>query len=396
MSSSTPMRVHLRGVGVHNKGAELMAHAVLQHYSGAPLDFVVPAAFGPYEARATLGLRTLVTSTRLNRTRAIQALMSPAFRDAYGLALAEDLDAVLDASGFMFSDQWGVEPMQRFVDELKEWKRGARPVILLPQAFGPFERAGSPEAIRALFDYVDFAFARDEQSRQHLERAGVPMDRVGVAPDFTNLVEAPPPPGYASGSQDGFVVPNMRMLDMTATEERDAYVPFLATAIEVLAEHDLRPVVLLHAAKDHTLVDRIRAHTSVSFVTVEEPSPLRLKGIIGTGRILIGSRFHALVSALAQAVPAIGTSWSHKYAELFADYACPDALLSASATESELRERITAMLRPDAYDAHVAVLRERGGELRSATRAMWARVDSMLGVHGFEKQEATSKTLAHA
>src|SRR5690606_22797023 len=45
-----------------------------------------------------------------------------------------------------------------------------------------------------------------------------------------------------------------------------------------------------------------------------------IKGAIANCDLVIGSRFHALIAALSQGIPAAALGWSHKYAELLQSF----------------------------------------------------------------------------
>src|SRR5690606_16707582 len=123
------------------------------------------------------------------------------------------------------------------------------------------------------------------------------------------------------------IVPNCRMLDKTDQATRDAYLPFLIKCTEHLLRKNARPFVLVHEGKDdRALADKLSAAVG-GIPVIEEKGALQIKGILGACSGTLGSRFHGLVSALSQGVPALATGWSHKYQMLFEDYGVPEGLL---------------------------------------------------------------------
>jgi len=45
-----------------------------------------------------------------------------------------------------------------------------------------------------------------------------------------------------------------------------------------------------------------------------------VKSVIGNCDLLLSSRYHALIAALSQGIPAAAIGWSHKYEELLAEF----------------------------------------------------------------------------
>jgi colanic acid/amylovoran biosynthesis protein len=226
-------------------------------------------------------------------------------------------------------------------------------------------------------DAADLVFARDDVSMQHAQDAVGPQNHLRQAPDFTNLVM----PELAAGDESSdraCIVPNERMIENADTEEKAAaYVPFIAQCVEAIESEGLRPVLLIHGRNDRDLAEDIQHHVGREIPLHEERDPVDLKRFLGASRLLVGSRFHALVGALSQGVPAVGTSWSHKYEMLFEEYGCESMLLPVPAQKEQIQERITAA--KDAGDSGLeARIRTRADALQDETRAMWERVDGVL------------------
>ena len=58
------------------------------------------------------------------------------------------VSALVDASGFAFGDQWGPGPSRQMGRLFGSYARAGKPVVLLPQAFGPFQEPEVAEAAR--------------------------------------------------------------------------------------------------------------------------------------------------------------------------------------------------------------------------------------------------------
>lgn len=374
------MTIEITGVNTHNKGAELMLLAILQHFQQWPhISLAVEPWFGSYNDRAKYGLRQKVDVPRFGRSWLATELMPVTFRRAYGLAVDEDIHGILDASGFAFGDQHPLSRIISFAEKLERARKQEKPIVLLPQAFGPFDQKDSRAAFRRVVSASDLVFARDQISFEcATEAAGAELaSRILMAPDFTNLLK---PESTRNQRQSGRVclVPNQRMIEKaTSREQADAYLPFLKTCVELVESHGLEPLLLVHGADDGALAEELSSMTGHSVPTIHEQDPLAIKTILGESHIVIGSRFHALVSALSQGVPAIGTSWSHKYEMLFKDYECEGMLLSVGADRERIEAAIGRAAGPE-RETLVKRLVEAGGRLQQEVKNMWSRVDAVM------------------
>lgn len=369
----------LHGTGTHNKGAELMAIAVLEHFRARPNppEFAVPPSFGSYCDRAKYGLWTLLAERRFGRSKLVVSLAHFSFRRKYGLVSERDIVAVLDASGFAFGDQHGPKPTQTMADHCRRWKRQRKKVILLPQAFGPFTSSAIRSACRVLVENCDLVFAREEQSYQHLIDVAGQRSHIRIAPDFTPLVRGIVPEGWQPKDNTVFVVPNMRMLDKTDHKTAERYIPFLADTIKAVLKGGLHAVVLIHTPEDKALVKPIQDACDVPLDVIEETCPLRLKGILGTACAVISSRFHALVGALSQDIPALALGWSHKYAQLMQDYGYPEAVVHVG-DQAALTRWLQTILCEGTRKEIRERLNQRNQHLRTRVEEMWSAVDGVL------------------
>lgn len=375
------MTIEVLGGHFGNKGAHLMLVATAEHYAALhPRARLVVKNVGEYVQRAHLGLYQKLWSERLGSTLSdfLGSAIPKRARRVYGLVLDREVDAVLDISGFRYSDQWEPEKTERAARLARYWKRRGRKVVLMPQAFGPFDRPRTRDAFRALMDNVDLAYARDARSLEYVRSVVEDHPGLRLAPDFTNLVQGRPGRGWTVGGDTACVVPNIRMLDKTDSDTAEAYLAALAACTTELLEFGLRVVVVLHQVDDDVLAKRFSAVLGRELEIVREADPVVLKGVLGSCRAVVGSRYHALISALAQGVPCLGMGWSHKYQALFEDYGCPELLISPRTPAVDLRERVRVLIEEPGRAELVERIRAAAAHQRERVLEMWREVDALI------------------
>lgn len=374
------MFIEIRGVGFVNKGAELMLRAVLQHYEGREdLRFAVSSYTGTYEQRARLGLYTRISISRHRpRSWLIPLVMPRAYHRQYGLVSWRDIAVVLDASGYAYGDPWGSGPALDAVRDFAQARKNGSRIILLPQALGPFESPAVRQAFLRIKDQVDLVYARDRGSYRHAVSCGGRCDHVSLAPDITHLVAGRIPPGGGLPPRAAAVVPNSMVL-RADSGLASAYISLLATVCRRLKEAGFSPVLLLHEEKrDRELVARLYDGMGHSLPSRYESDPVFLKGLLGQAEVVFASRFHALVSALSQAVPSIAVGWAHKYDELFADYEIPEFCLGLRDRWERAIDLIDMLADPGRRMALRQKLQTRADANRQKAEKMWKEVDHLL------------------
>jgi len=371
--------IEIRKAGFTNKGAEMMLVATVQEtrdrFPNAKL-VVAPNYAYPFEARARLGLwhRAELIKKNIDFGRII-ALVPAKLRERYGFVTQKEIDVVFDAAGFAYSDQWGLAPTLDLAKRAEAAQAAEQKFILLPQAFGPFQKEGMKDAITRAVAAVDLLFARDQKSYDYLIEAVGPQEKIRLCPDFTNLLKAKPFSGFKKGDGKVAIVPNARMLDKSNTGESGAYIAFLTRAIAQVEAAQLEPFFLVHETMDDLpLAQKINADRMTPLEIVEVQDSLVAKGIIAQCDALIGSRFHALVSALCQAVPVIGTGWSHKYQELFMDYGYEQGLTRVDIDTAAIDTVLAPLLTPESRAKITQDLKVPAHTLKASVTQMWDEV----------------------
>lgn len=380
------MYIEIKGVGFLNKGAELMMHAVLQKVGEKipQARFVLaPDVNSSYEKRARLGLYQKLWFSKFGIPLGMYfgRYIHKRLREYYGLVCHEEIKIVLDASGFSYTDQGGPGSSVLMTNAIKRWKKNNTKVVLLPQAMGPFTSKQIRNAFAQVVEKADLVFPRDEISYKHVTDLVGEQKHVIQAPDFTNLVKGVVPEEFKGKEGRFCIIPNYRMIDKTSPEESRKYIPFLVNCTQNLLKQKIRPFILIHGGEqDYWLAKEVCKQCGEELEIVREVNPLKIKGIIGTCRGVISSRFHGLVSALSQGVPALATGWSHKYEMLFADYSFLEGCISVDSSDSEIKKGIVQIT----DETNVAQLKQKLTEAaqiqKQRSEKMWDRVFKCIGM----------------
>jgi colanic acid/amylovoran biosynthesis protein len=395
------MLVEIHGAGFQNKGAELMlATTVHELRSRVPdLDVAIDPTYGPFTERARLGLlqtmpprshvgtpgfaRRFLTQRLFSTgrgTRVLSALgLSPGL---YGGVPLGAIRGFVDIAGFAYSDQWGGRPTHDLAALAAYFRARNVPVILLPQAFGPFRHDDIRASMQRVLQHATLVYARDQQSLEYLGELGASKARVMLAPDIT-LFYSGEPSLHATGAEPyACVVPNMRVLDRGRKGWADRYLPDFVQIARRLAQRGLAVRVVVHDAsgEDAALARRCVEDAALPAVRlVEERSPLALKRLLGGSMLVVGSRYHSLVAALSQQVPAVAVGWSHKYEMLFRDFGLQDFVFtSADESVDVLLERVTTLTDTAANAAYRREIGRRLDTFRIANTTMWDDVTTVL------------------
>lgn len=372
------MRLLVTGGGFVNKGAEAMLLTVraelgrrlpgaefwLDEEELAPGTLPLAQQAGFPHRRFTLSGIGPKLSTLLRRPPFSLGALSRIERERLRLyraaAIADQMDGMIDISGFRYSDSWGYDSARSAVPLAEEFAHRGKPVVYMPQAWGPFSKPGVAQSVRRIATLATHLWSRDRQSTGYLTGFGF---KPHESPDLALLFASPASEerlaalgaaGIPNGPEPLIAIsPNMRVYERAkGVGSGNDYVRVLVAGARQCLAEGARVLLLPHEIKavadrspdDRLLCDLIRLALAPSdrVHALMEPSTAPvIKALIGSCGMLIGSRFHAIVAALSQSIPPIAVGWSHKYEELLADFQCGSLLFDTDKG-------------PDAFAAEVA------------------------------------------
>ncbi len=383
------MLIEIKGVQFVNKGAELMLFAILakvnEHWPEAEI-CMEPDQNSPYLKRAQIGafqkIRLIKNRFDFNGLSYwLPKRLRQAFKQTLGIVTEADVDMVLDASGFLYGDQWNYLPLKQSSSIAKRFREKNKAYMLMPQALGPFTHQHYQSAAKVLVENASLVFARDEASLGHVKKL-TSNSNVILAPDFTNLLTPQLPDAYQHLIGQVAIIPNSKMISATNKNAlwRNKYVDVL-TSIVTNAQQEGHNVFLLnHEGKgDQAICQRINQGLVKPVEVVEPEDCLAIKAIIGQCAWVVSSRYHGCVSALSQATPCLGTSWSHKYEALFTDYGHQDWLIDILLDQNSLNTFVNEFIASnvDNRESLTAPI----AEIKAKAETVWTTIFNTLKSH---------------
>ncbi|WP_282064778.1 polysaccharide pyruvyl transferase family protein [Vibrio rotiferianus] len=379
------MFIEIKGVQFVNKGAELMLEAILAQIEQRWPDAKVvmqPGKFSPYEKRASIGAyqRLQLRKNRLDLNGLTYYLPFVARRalKRFGIITEADIDVILDASGFTYGDQWPYLIHYHTAKDAQRFAAKGKHYVLLPQAFGPFADEPRFKQMQSAVQGASVTFARDEVSYNALK----PMQakELHQCPDFTNLLSGTYLESDTQFAEQVCLIPNSKMLSKKNRNAQwhDRYLNFWLDCISILQEKGTQVFLLNHEGdEDQALCEEIVRRSGLDIQIIQEPSPTRVKALIGSSKFSICSRFHGCVSGLSQGKVVFGTSWAHKYEQLYRDYNASELLIEPSDNKDVIRSKFDSLMSADMENT----LTEQSALWKEKSNQMWQMVADKLGQH---------------
>jgi colanic acid/amylovoran biosynthesis protein len=395
------MILEIHGAGFKNKGAELMLRTVTSELSARLPQFVpaIDPAYGRYEQRATLGLRQILPrrthvgslrfSWHFRHQRLVSALpgnfafrlLSGAETADYGCVTLSKIQGFIDIAGFAYTSLWGNKPTQDLAQLISYFRKRQIPIILLPQAFGPFETPEIRAAMQEVLQSASLIYARDAESFAYLQELSPTSKNINQAPDITLFYPRKKLQNTKKRSRIVGIVPNARMLDQGKELWGSNYYEILVAIISSLIRHEISVEILVHDAsgQDEKVAKEIQNRIDTAQLPIYTASdPLIVKKRIGEYRLIIGSRYHSLVAALSTMVPAIALGWAHKYQLLMEEFNLGEYLLQPDTPAQEAAGMVEHLLQEDVNEHYRTQISRKLKQLYMTNQEMWDRVIDVL------------------
>lgn len=249
------------------------------------------------------------------------------------LRIIRQTDAIIDISGYALGSNWGSDKAIYYIMRVILGYINGIPVYLMPQSFGPFAFTGRKGK---LADYLIKTFLSKAKAVMVRESDGLEWIRkkypkVHSVKTYdlvlqnkqidTELVFAKTPIIKKIEVPKGSValIPNKKTITYGGKDK--AYSEYKCF-INCLLANNKSVFLIYHATEDFEICKDLKAmyfeDDDRVIVVNEELSCLDFDENVKKFDFIIGSRFHSIVHAYKNAVPAIVLGWAVKYRELMA------------------------------------------------------------------------------
>ena len=243
--------------------------------------------------------------------------------------ILNNIDVVIDVSGFSLSSKINSKGPFGFLRRIETATKKNIPVILMPQSFGPFDYVNNKESIcdnicRTL-NSVDKIFAREAEGADMLAQIGVTKN-VEISTDLvlqsdeielSNIfVKSCKLEFKKLTTQNNVgIVPNMQLYKHG---KKDDLLDVYKNIINHLLACDKNVYIFRHSndlpiCKD--IYEMFESSENVYFIE-DDMNCLEYGEFVKQFDFIVASRFHAIVHAYKENVPAIILGWAVKYHDL--------------------------------------------------------------------------------
>ena len=242
------------------------------------------------------------------------------------------IDAILDISGYALSSQWEEEVNKHYLRMINVAKKYHVPVFLMPQSFGPFEYGDKQKEMDRLIvselSYPIAIYARENigyfylTGKYNLKNVRRSVDLVlqnkSINESFIFSKRKPFKITSISTQKNVAIIPNMRNLDHGKVQ-KSTIIRIYTMMINELRGNGFSIYLIRHSDEDidacKDIYNSLNDKDGV-YLFLQEYDCIEFNKLIINFSFIIASRYHSIVHAYKNAVPAIVLGWAEKYHEL--------------------------------------------------------------------------------
>lgn len=240
------------------------------------------------------------------------------------------MNLIIDVSGFALGDKWSVRTNENFLNIIRLARQYNIPIFIMPQSFGPFHFSQKAsyikDEIKDLLAYPKIVFAREQEGYRFLtEDFGLTNVRLsydlvlqnkGVCAKsiYKTVPDMNLPP--VKTMHNVAVIPNVKCI---LHSDEGQIMSRYKGIVDELLDRQREVYLFRHSGEDLPICKKIAAmytdNPHVHFIE-QEFSCFEYDEFVKRFDFIICSRYHGIVHAYRNCVPALALGWAVKYKEL--------------------------------------------------------------------------------
>ncbi|MBB5174556.1 polysaccharide pyruvyl transferase family protein [Texcoconibacillus texcoconensis] len=253
------------------------------------------------------------------------------------LNILENTDQMIDISGYALSSQRGYLASLNYIYNLMVANKYKIPVILFPQSFGPFNYHGSEKKVlmplmEKYLSYPEKIYVRENDGLEHLK----PFNLSNVQQTFDSVLQGPKEfnneniyKKEALGNIEWgidvktpaiAIIPNVKIMKHGNEDQIHRYYKAL---IDRVLKSEKNVYLLRHSFEDLEINKVIKENYKDEqrvILLEDDLNCIQIDKLLSKFDFIIASRYHAIIHAYKNGVPAFVFGWAVKYQELLKNF----------------------------------------------------------------------------
>ena len=240
---------------------------------------------------------------------------------------------IIDISGFALSSNFHLLHVLNYILNIMIAKKYDIPFYILPQSFGPFkfkfyEKILLYPLMKNYLKYANKIFAREKEGLRYLQSFS--KNNIEKSYDivlqfenykFENIFNKKIQFKDIDVKDNSVgIIPNSKVFERIKSEDFYSLYKYL---INNLLSQDKNVYILRHSYEDLHICEKIKElfkDNSNVFIISDDLNAIQLEKIIKKFDFIIGSRYHSIIHAYKNKIPAISIGWAVKYEELLSEF----------------------------------------------------------------------------
>ncbi len=236
------------------------------------------------------------------------------------------IDVMIDISGFAFSSKWGDEVATDWLAQIDIMNKNGAKIWIMPQSFGPFDFESNQviEYAKNVLKKCECIYAREESGYNLLQNIG--LTNIKRASDSVLIEKNFNPSLLVNNFEKCFedisvrekhniaLIPNIRLIDKGGID----YSMILKFYSDVIKKYDseFNFYLIAHTGEDLSVCKKIKElfmeSERVTYID-HVLSSFNYENFIRKMDFIIASRYHSIIHAYKESIPAVVLGWADKY-----------------------------------------------------------------------------------